>query len=261
MPTRTPELSLALIQTGLHWENADANLQMFDDWLKKVPACTDLIVLPEMFTTGFSMNTSLAESMDGKAMKWLRDNAASRGCVITGSLMMREDDRFYNRLIWMQPDGHFKQYDKRHLFSLSDEPIYFTAGENQLITEWKGWKFMPLICYDLRFPVWSRNVFHYDVLLYVANWPQRRSEAWKTLLRARAIENQCFVAGVNRIGNDGNAVHHSGDSAVIDPVGSCIEERNMEEAVVSVKLSKSGLDEIRIKHPFLNDKDDFAIKP
>lgn len=169
------DLKVTLVQTTLHWESVEKNISMFDDLLDSVKEQTDLIILPEMFSTGFTMNTAVAESMNGKSLQWLKAKAKEKNCAITGSLMITENGKNYNRLIWMQPDGSFEMYDKRHLFRMANEQDYFTAGENKLITRLKGWKICPLICYDLRFPVWSRNKnLDYDVLIYVANWPARR---------------------------------------------------------------------------------------
>jgi predicted amidohydrolase len=249
------DLRIALIQTNLHWENISENLNVFDRKIETIEA-VDLIILPEMFSTAFSMNTSLAETMDGGAVDWMRKKASEKNCVLTGSLMIQENENFYNRLIWMRADGTFETYDKRHLFSLSKEPKIFTAGENRLQVNLKGWEICPLICYDLRFPVWSRNRMpYYDVLLYVANWPERRNMAWKTLLQARAIENQSYVIGVNRTGNDGAAVYHSGDSMVIDTLGNVLYHQTDDEAIYTFTLNYEELQKTRTQLPFLKDAD------
>ncbi len=255
-------LRITLVQSNLYWENINANLEMFSQNLHGVKH-TDLIVLPEMFSTGFSMNTNkLAEDLNGDAVNWTRETARKKRSVVTGSLMIKEDGRFYNRLVWMQPDGEFKTYDKRHLFTLSNEEQYFTAGEQKLIVELNGWKICPLICYDLRFPVWSRNKNSaYDMLLYVANWPERRAQAWKQLLMARAIENQSYVVGVNRTGNDGNGVYHSGCSAVVDPMGTVLYSKEVEEDIFTIQLELSDLTNVRKQLPFLQDADDFVLNP
>lgn len=219
-------LKLSLIQTPLYWEDPEKNLEMFSGKISAIEGPTDLVVLPEMFTTGFSMDPGkVAEPMDGPSVDWMRRIAAEKNCVLAGSLAIAEGGHFFNRFIWMQPDGRFEQYDKYHLFSFAGENRHYTPGKGKLIVELKGWRIMPLICYDLRFPVWSRNRhdqdkgFDYDVLLYVANWPESRSHAWRVLLMARAIENLSYVVGLNRIGEDGNGISHSGDSAVVDPEG------------------------------------------
>jgi predicted amidohydrolase len=254
------QLNITLVQTEIIWEDIAANLTMLDAKLAAVSE-TDLIVLPEMFSTGFSMNTSLAETMNGSAIQWMKKIAQEKSCVVTGSLMIEEENKFYNRLIWMRPDGSLENYDKRHLFSLSEEPKHYTAGNKLLVTELKGWKFLPLICFDLRFPVWSRNVHNYDAIIYVANWPQKRSLAWKTLLQARAIENQCYVIGLNRVGNDGNGIYHSGDSAIINAEGSYLYHKSDWEDISTITLDKSAMTTTRRKFPFLDEKDFFEIKP
>ena len=260
-------LSVTLIQSNLHWENIPANLEMFSQEIKAIPE-TDLIILPETFTTGFSMNPKFAEPMDGSAVEWMRKTANEKACVICGSLMIQEEGRFYNRLVWMQPDGEWLTYDKRHLFCISDEPKFFTAGEERLIVELNGWKICPLICYDLRFPVWARcfdSAQHdtplYDVLLYVANWPERRNVAWKTLLPARAIENQAYVIGVNRVGVDEKNISHTGDSMVIDALGKTLYYKEQEEDIFTVELNYEELSRVREQLPFLNDADDFVLNP
>ena len=231
---------------------------------------TDLIVLPETFTTGFSMNPKFAENMNGTAVEWMKKTAQEKNCVLCGSLMIKEEGNFYNRLVWMPPNGDFLTYDKRHLFCISDEPKFFTAGTERLIVELNGWKICPLICYDLRFPVWARNVVGenthhsepaYDVLLYVANWPERRNVAWKTLLPARAVENQAYVIGVNRVGVDEKNISHSGDSMVIDALGKTLYHKENEEDVFMIDLNYDELKTVREQLPFLNDADDFALNP
>ncbi len=254
-------LRVTLIQSNLHWENISANLEMFSEKINAI-AETDLIVLPETFTTGFSMNPKFAEAMDGSAVEWMRKFANEKGCVVCGSLMINDDGRFYNRLVWMQPDGEFLTYDKRHLFCISDEPKFFTAGEERLIVELNGWKICPLICYDLRFPVWARNHnAEYDILLYVANWPERRNVAWKTLLPARAIENQAYVIGVNRVGVDEKNISHTGDSMAIDALGKTLYYKEHEEDVATIELNYEEFKKVREQLPFLNDADDFVLNP
>lgn len=254
-------LRVTLIQSNLYWENISANLEMFSKKILSVGE-TDLIVLPETFSSGFSLNPTFAEEMNGRSVDWMKKVAAEKNCVVTGSLIIKERGKVFNRLIWMQPNGDFFTYDKRHLFSLSEEPKIFTAGKGKIIVELKEWKICPLICYDLRFPVWSRNKrAEYDLLIYVANWPERRSYPWKQLLIARAIENQAYVLGVNRVGNDGNDIYHSGDSMVADALGNILYHRVDEEDVYTVLLNYKALKEVREQFPFLKDADDFAINP
>ena len=263
------DLHVTVVQSSLHWEDVDRNLDMFDQKLNSISGSTDLIVLPEMFSTGFTMNTKgAAEEMHGRSMQWLVKKAKEKNCVITGSLIIHENGHYYNRLVWMRPDGTFIHYDKRHLFRMANEHEYFTAGRQRISVLLKGWKICPLICYDLRFPVWSRNGFSsgthdasYDCLIYVANWPERRAHPWKTLLLARAIENQCYVVGVNRVGKDGKDIEYSGDSAVINAKGEIISyTRTHEENVETVVLSMKELEEFRKTFPVGMDADHFEIK-
>jgi predicted amidohydrolase len=215
-----------------------------------------------MFNTGFTMNAEeLAEPMGGKTMQWMHKTAQHYDCVVTGSLIITEKGNYYNRLIWMLPDGTYKHYDKRHLFALGQEHNTYTAGKNKLIVELKGWKICPMICYDLRFPVWLRNVGQtYDLLLIVANWPERRALHWRTLIPARAVENQAYVIGVNRVGHDGNEVYHSGDSTCIDPVGNVVYYKRDEEDVYTFTIIADEVAKTRRAMPFLKDADDFTIK-
>jgi predicted amidohydrolase len=258
------DLNISLIQSSLHWENIPANLGMFGNKIASLKGGTDLILLPEMFSTGFTMNAKkVAEKMDGSAVQWMRRMARERNCVITGSLVIEEEGRYYNRLIWMRADGSFEIYNKRHLFRYANEQDHYTAGGKKLVVEFKGWKVCPLVCYDLRFPVWSRNRSNseYDLLIYVANWPERRSHPWKTLLPARAIENQAYVAGLNRVGNDGNSVYHSGDSAVINYRGEIISKiKGGEETAETITLSFDDLRAFRKSFPAGMDADDFELK-
>lgn len=262
------DLNITPVQSSLQWENAKANLRHFETVLQNFKNSTHLIVLPEMFSTGFSMNAeTLAESMDGETVQWMRHQAREINAVITGSVIISEGDNFFNRLIWMRPDGTHEQYDKRHLFGLGDEHKHYAAGKKRIIVSLNGWKICPLICYDLRFPVWCRNspqsTAHsqqYDLLLFVANWPERRSFAWKQLLQARAIENQCYLAGVNRIGTDGNGIYHSGDSSLIDPLGEVIFTQADTACAKTFTLSHERLQSIRQKMPFLGDADNFQIQ-
>jgi predicted amidohydrolase len=254
------ELKISLVQTDVVWEDAEANLAGLQQKIKRAAPLTDVIVLPEMFSTGFSMNAAqLAEPMDGRAVQWMAAQAKAYQCVVTGSLIIAENGQYYNRLVWMRPDGTFEKYDKCHSFSLTNEPKIFTEGTQKLVVNHNGWKICPQICYDLRFPVWNRNDQDFDLYINVANWPAKRSFAWKTLLRARAIENQVFVVGVNRYGEDGHGFYHSGDSTVVDPLGKTITEISDREEVQTVSISRSVREAIIQKYPFINDRDQFTI--
>jgi omega-amidase len=280
------ELKITTLQLDLVWENKVENLKKIDEILRNLPQ-TDVIVLPEMFTTGFSMTPEKwAEPMNGDTFNWLKNKALQCNAVITGSFICEQEGNFYNRLIWMQPDGKHYQYDKRHLFSLAGEQHHYKAGTERITIEWRGWRICPLVCYDLRFPVWSRNApnvetdpflspntpflsqntegvqntpSYYDVLIYVANWPAVRANAWKSLLVARAIENQAYVVGVNRVGYDGNQIWHSGDSAVIDFQGGTIFETSEKENIFTTILNRGDLQKFRNKFGFLTDQDLFRI--
>jgi len=286
------DLKVTIIQSDLHWENIDQNLNMFSEKIDAISESTDIIVLPEMFNTGFSMNSEkLAETMDGKTVDWMKEIAKRSNAVVVGSLIVKtcplsgaEEQKFYNRLVWAQPDGDLYTYDKRHLFRMGDEHLSFSTGKERLIVTYKGWRFCPMICYDLRFPVWSRNkqlsvdscqlsgskqqttnnkqqnsnVF--DILIYVANWPEARKQPWSKLLEARAIENQCYVIGANRIGVDGNGIPCSGNSVVIDPKGETLsnipENENYTETLT---LSLDELNAFREAFPVTKDGDEFEI--
>jgi omega-amidase len=255
-------LKITVFQAYLFWENADKNLQNISLKLSSgVREKTDLIVLPEMFNTGFTMRAEeMAEEMDGKTMQWLSKTAASYECVITGSLIIKENGNFYNRMIWMKPDGEFQYYDKHHLFSMADENKHFEAGNEQLIVELKGWKIRLAICYDLRFPVWLRNKnAEYDILLLVASWPDKRSSHWRTLIHARAVENQTYVVAVNRVGHDGNQIYHSGHSMCIDPYGNTVYYKPEDEDLYTFSINYRELEKIRRQFPFLNDADNFNL--
>lgn len=256
-------LNITFIQTHLQWEDVDKNLNHFSEKLDQINEPTDIIVLPEMFTTGFTMNPNvMAEEHGGKTLQWMMQKAKEKNCILTGSVSIKDGNTFHNRLYWVMPDGTFKHYDKRHLFQMGNEHQHYTAGTQKLIVDYKGWKICPLICYDLRFPVWSRNRKEetYDLLLYVANWPEVRSYPWKQLLIARAIENQSYVVGVNRIGDDGNNIAHSGDSAVINPRGEIISKPNTNQDVIeTVSLSATYLKEFRKLFPVMMDGDEFTL--
>lgn len=255
------ELNVVLIQAPLVWENPKANRDYFTTKIKEINNKTDLIILPEMFTTGFTMNASIfAESMYGETVNWMRDTASKSAAAVTGSLIIKENNRCYNRLLFITPEGQVSEYDKRHLFTLANEQEHYSPGTKKLIVTYKGWNICPLICYDLRFPVWSRNVEEYDVLLYVANWPEARTKAWDVLLQARAIENMAYCIGVNRIGKDGNDFNYVGHSAVYDSLGNMISPpSHVNDDIVIATLKKSHLNEVRKKLKFLNDRDNFTI--
>lgn len=253
-------MKISLIQTSLVWENHEANRQNFTSLINSIAGHTDIIVLPEMFATGFTMAPQgIAEAMQGETVRWMKEMAALKSCAITGSLVIGEDGKYYNRLLFVLPDGEIKQYDKRHLFSLAGEDKAYKSGTEKLIVEYRGWRICPFICYDLRFPVFSRNVEDYDLLLYVANWPQPRVLAWDTLLRARAIENMCYVAGVNRIGQDSNGHNYPGHSQAFDCLGAAVIEPSANEGVYTAVLDREAMLETRKKFGFLNDRDSFNV--
>ncbi len=283
-------LSITTIQTNLHWEDKTANLEMLEEKIKSIKEKTEVVVLPEMFSTGFSMNPEkLAETMEEETVQWMKRVAAEKKIILTGSLIIKDTTpplplergpggeaataAYFNRLVWMQPNGEYGIYDKRHRFAFAGEDDHYTAGTKRLITSVKGWKILPLICYDLRFPVWSRQSPppleeagrrpdgepEYDLLIYSANWPERRILAWKTLLQARAIENQCYTVGVNRVGTDGNGIYYGGESMVIDPLGEILYHKKDEEDIFTITLDKAHLDTIRAKFPFWKDADGFQI--
>lgn len=254
-------LRLSLIQSEIHWHEIAANLGMFEEKIWSLKGKTDIIVLPEMFQTGFSMeNTVLAEPMNFTTFKWMKQLAAQTESVVTGSFMVKEEGKVFNRLIWMQPNGEWKKYDKRHLFRMAHEHEHFDFGTERLIVEWKGWKICPMVCYDLRFPVWSRNVnLAYDVSLYVANWPAVRINAWDALLKARAIENVSYSVGLNRVGIDGNGIEYNGHSGVYSPKGEILAFSDSEE-IITLTLDKTALDEFRAKFPAHLDADHFDLR-
>ncbi len=259
-------LTVSLIQSKLFWEDKNANLKMFEQKIESIAEKTEVIILPEMFSTGFTMKPEdLAETMDGTTLQWMQELAMKKKIVLTGSLIIREEEQYFNRLIWMLPNGNYATYDKRHLFSYAGEHDHYTSGNKKLIASVNGWKINLQICYDLRFPVWARqskdSTTQYDLLINVANWPAKRSTAWKTLLQARAIENQAFVIGVNRVGEDGNQHLYEGDSMIVDPLGEIIYQKNKEEDIFTCTLHKKTIQEIRNHFPFLNDADSFFIQP
>ena len=278
-------LSFSIIQTDLHWEDKAANLRMLEEKIRGITEKTEIVLLPEMFSTGFSMRPeALAETMEEETVQWMRRIAKEKKIILAGSFICRAapsgltDETvqgapsgptgFYNRLVWMLPNGQYGYYDKRHRFAYAEEDKHYTAGTKRFITSVKGWKIQPLVCYDLRFPVWARQQIQdhtenaqpeYDVLIYVANWPEKRINAWKTLLQARAIENQCYVIGVNRTGKDGKDINYTGESMVIDPLGEILYTKKDEEDIFTIQLDKTYLEEVRKRFPFWKDGDRFEI--
>ena len=256
-------LTFTLIQTDLFWEDKKANLLMLEEKILNLKDKTQIVVLPEMFSTGFSMLPNLfAETMQGYTIDWMKRIASTQKIILTGSVMIEEEGNYYNRLIWMMPNGQFGYYDKRHCFAYANEDKHYTAGKTKTIAQVNGWKINLQICYDLRFPVWVRQQKNnlYDAIIYVANWPERRSTAWKSLLVARAIENQCYVIAVNRVGKDGNNIEHSGDSMVINPLGEILYQKNNVEDIFTITIDKNTVEVVRNKFPFWKDADDFIIK-
>ena len=257
----TNQLKVALLQTNTVWEKRKQNRKRLSQKIDEIQQDFQLLVLPETFTTGFSMKPEgLAETMDGKTVQWMQEIATEKQSAITGSLIIEEDGNYYNRLLFIHPDGSIEYYNKRHLFSLAGEDKVFTAGKEKLIVDYLGWKISPMVCYDLRFPVWSRNTENIDILLYVANWPKPRILAWDTLLKARAIENMCYSIGVNRIGEDPEQNEYIGNSAVYDVLGNAISniKSNREQTEVVI-LDKNHITYYRNKLSFLNDRDDFNL--
>lgn len=255
------KLVVAIVQADLVWEDIEANKLMFRRKIEQLSSEVDLIVLPEMFTTGFTMNADpLAEPAEGPSLEWMREIALERNTAITGSIIVTEEGNYFNRLYFVFPDGSFKKYDKRHTFTLAGEHEVYQAGKERLLLLYKGWKICPLVCYDLRFPVWSRNTEAYDLLLYVANWPAARIVAWDTLLKARAIENLCYCVGVNRVGQDGNGHPYLGHSAIFDCLGAQVSQLDYEgEFQQEVVLEKTHIDDIRVRLKFLQDGDSFTL--
>ncbi|OCB76309.1 amidohydrolase [Flavobacterium piscis] len=254
-------MKIALIQSDLYWEDVFKNRKSFESKINQIDSSVNLVVLPEMFSTGFTMNApEVAETMQGETVLWLQSLAKQKNFAITGSLIILENEKYYNRMLFVFPSGKIEYYDKRHLFSLAGEDQFYTSGKEKVIVEYLDWKICLQVCYDLRFPVFARNVENYDLLLYVANWPKVRTNAWDTLLKARAIENLSYVAGVNRVGLDANNYEHVGHSQVIDFLGNFILEPQETESVFIVELDKKAMIETRKKLDFLNDKDIFEIK-
>ncbi|MFN9710578.1 MAG: amidohydrolase [Bacteroidota bacterium] len=267
-------LNITIIQTNLFWEDKQANLRLMDEKLSSIHEPGHIIILPEMFTTGFTMHPcELAEKMDGTTTEWMKKKSKEKKAIITGSIIVEENDtegerNYYNRLLWTLPNGQIGYYDKRHLFAYAGEHEHYRHGNKRVIFSVNGWKILPQICYDLRFPVWSRQQMikdnngstpEYDMIMYVANWPEKRKHAWRSLLIARAIENQCYVVAVNRTGTDGNDIQYSGNSMLIDPLGEIIFEQENHDCVKTLSVSKLELEACREKFAFLRDADTFQL--
>lgn len=257
------DLTVTLLQTQLHWQDPAANRAHFDnliDAIDRSNGSPDLVVLPEMFATGFTMETAtFAEAMDGESVAWMSLIARDYEVTLCGSLIIEDDGRFYNRLIWMPPDGTVAWYDKRHLFRMAGEHEHFSAGNERRVFTLNGWRICPLVCYDLRFPAWSRGINEFDLQIFIANWPAARRSAWRTLLPARAIENQCYAIGVNRIGTDGKDIHYAGDSGAFDYLGNAMVECAENECSETLILQRAPLDRYREKFPAYLDADAFKI--
>ena len=258
------DLTVSILQTTLHWQDPAANRAHFDgliDALDKSDAAPDLVLLPEMFTTGFTMNpASHAETMSGDSIAWMQLVARDYNVALCGSLVIEDTGRYFNRLVWMPPDGELACYDKRHLFRMAGEHEHYAAGTERRVVELHGWRICPLVCYDLRFPAWSRGVNEFDLQIFVANWPAARRSAWRGLLPARAIENQCYAIGVNRIGTDGNDVRYAGDSGAYDYLGNTIADCGDAATTETVRLERAPLDRYRQKFPAWRDADRFTIE-
>ncbi|MCF2874632.1 MULTISPECIES: amidohydrolase [unclassified Tenacibaculum] len=255
-------LKIALIQADLVWENPTKNRNRFQEKIMAISDTIDLIILPEMFTTGFSMTPeNIAETMEGNTVNWMLKLAKEKNCAITGSIIITENSNYYNRLLFVHPSGKIDSYDKKHTFTLAGEHEVYTAGKTKKIIDYKGWKICPLICYDLRFPVWARNTENYDLLLYVASWPKPRIEAWDTLLKARAIENMSYTIGVNRVGVDANNYEYNGNSVAYDMLGNCVDKKNdNEEVSIIIELDKESQLKVRNRFRFLEDQDNFIFQ-
>ena len=255
------DLRTTLVQSMLHWEDAAANRAGFTGKLEGLKGSTDLIVLPEMFTTGFSMNTALAETMGGATVHWMKEQAARTDAAIYGSVIISDGGKAFNRGLFVTPDGTVQHYDKRHLFRFANETDHFNAGTERVVVEWRGWRVLLQVCFDLRFPVFSRNKGDYDAALYVANWPEARSWPWSQLLIARAIENQCYVIGVNRVGMDGKGIHYTGDSVAIDPKGQVMAScKPANDCISHATFDAAALADFRAKFPVWMETDDFDLK-
>jgi len=255
------DLKITLVQTNQFWEDKEANLSHFESHLDQIDQPTDIIILPEMFHTGFTMSAkSMAETMDGQGVSWLKSQAKRKGTAMVASLIIEESEAYFNRMLFVTPEGEIESYDKRKLFGLAKEDHHYSPGKENTIVEYKGWKILLQVCYDLRFPENARNKvvqgnYDYDAIIYVANWPEKRSLHWKVLLQARAIENQCYVIGLNRVGEDANQIKYSGDSCIISPIGEVEQHSSHEEILINDMLEVDKLNETREKLPFLKDRD------
>lgn len=262
----TDTLDITLIQTYLHWEDKELNLKRMEYHINSIKNSTDIIILPEMFSTAFTMNNSLYEEMDGKTIIWLQKMAKHTNAAVCGSIIIKENGSFYNRFVFAEPNGKISFYDKHHTFRIANEQLNYASGKSKTIIEYRGWKILPMVCYDLRFPVWSRNKvvdneLEYDLIIYVANWPERRNNAWKAMLPSRAVENQSYVAAVNRIGMDGNGINYTGDSGIWGVWGdNLLPFSPEEEQVKSWVISLSWLKEFRKNFPVWMDADEFELK-
>jgi omega-amidase len=253
-------LNIALIQSSLFWQDIEKNRTLFSKKIESLPAHVDVIILPEMFTTGFTMTPKLCyETMDGDTVKWMKKYAKTKKAAICGSAIIQEHNNFYNRFLFVAPNGSVSYYDKRHTFTLAGEHKVYSRGQEKVIIDYFDWKICPMICYDLRFPVWSRNTENYEVLIYVANWPTPRINAWDTLLKARAIENMSYCVGVNRVGEDANQHNYPGHSIVYNALGESLCAITENDSVSIVKLQKTHLRNCRKKFKFLNDRDSFNL--
>lgn len=254
-------MKVSFLQIPIVWEKPVKNRNVIQQWMQSANDLGDLLVLPEMFTSGFTMQPEkVAETMQGETIQWMMELASTYEIAITGSLVILEDTHFYNRMVFVHPNGKVDCYNKRHLFKMAGEHQSYTAGRLPMVVHYQDWKICLQVCYDLRFPVFSRNTQDYDLLIYVANWPAPRIQAWEVLLRARAIENQCYVIGVNRIGQDANQLNYPGQSAIMDAFGNVVTEAIAQEGIFQTTLSLSSLQEIRKKLPFLQDRDTFNIQ-
>lgn len=257
-----PTLTITIVQAELHWHDAAANRRAFSAILDTMEAPGDIVVLPEMFTTGFTMDAAAqCEPMDGPTLAWMKAAAREIDAAVCGSVIIEASGHFYNRFLFVRPDGHVEHYDKRHLFRLADEHQHYSPGRERRVFDYRGFRLCPQVCYDLRFPVWSRNRDDYDLLLYVANWPARRHLAWRTLIRARAIENQAYVVAVNRCGTDGNGLPYDGGSAIVDFLGQDIVDLGDQVATATVTLERDALIRFRERFPFHRDADRFSLEP
>jgi len=257
------KLTITLIQTELFWENKEVNIHHFTKLIEDIKEQTDVIILPEMFSTGFSMNASaLAEKMDGPVVSWMKETAKKKQAVICGSLIIEEDEKYFNRFVWVGTDGIVQSYNKRHLFRMANENDFYTNGTKKIIIEYKGFKIFPAVCYDLRFPVWLRRTkqFDYDMMIVVANWPERRALHWKALLHARAIENQCYVVAVNRVGNDGNGFLYSGESSLINPKGEIVFQQANDSFTKTFTIELAEVNEWRNNFKAIEDADSFVFE-